>query len=60
MGDEMARYGEYGTPRQRDKFGGINWGAAFSGWLVAVGIGASAAPGVCRRHRPPPGGMAGA
>ena len=36
----MARYGEYGTPRQRDKFGGINWGAAFFGWLVAVGIGA--------------------
>ena len=36
----MASYGEYGTPRQRDKFGGINWGAAFFGWLVAVGIGA--------------------
>ena len=36
----MARYGDYGTPHQRDKFGGINWGAAFFGWLVAVGIGA--------------------
>ena len=36
----MARYDEHGTPSQRDKFGGINWGAAFFGWLVAVGIGA--------------------
>ena len=25
--------------RQRDKFGGFNWGAAFFGWVVAVGIG---------------------
>src|SRR5688572_30016936 len=25
--------------RQRDEFGGINWGAAFFGWLVAVGLG---------------------
>jgi hypothetical protein len=24
---------------QRDEFGGINWGAAFFGWLVAVGMG---------------------
>ena len=24
--------------RQRDEFGGINWGAAFFGWVVAVGI----------------------
>jgi len=24
--------------RQRDEYGGINWGAAFFGWLVAVGI----------------------
>jgi len=23
--------------RQRDEFGGINWGSAFFGWLVAVG-----------------------
>jgi hypothetical protein len=26
--------------RQRDEFGGINWGASFFGWLVAVGIAA--------------------
>jgi hypothetical protein len=26
--------------RQRDEFGGINWGAAFFGWLVAVGCAA--------------------
>jgi hypothetical protein len=26
--------------RQRAEFGGINWGAAFFGWVVAVGIGA--------------------
>ncbi len=25
--------------RQREEFGGINWGAAFFGWLVAVGLG---------------------
>jgi hypothetical protein len=25
--------------RQRDEFGGINWGAAFFGWVVAIGIG---------------------
>ena len=25
--------------RQRQEFGGINWGAAFFGWLVAVGLG---------------------
>ena len=24
--------------RQRDEYGGLNWGAAFFGWLVAVGI----------------------
>jgi amino acid transporter len=24
--------------RQRDEFGGLNWGAAFFGWLVAIGI----------------------
>jgi hypothetical protein len=24
---------------QREEFGGINWGAAFFGWLVAVGVG---------------------
>ena len=26
--------------RQHDEFGGANWGAAFFGWLVAVGLGA--------------------
>ena len=26
--------------RQRDEFGGINWGSSFFGWLVAVGIAA--------------------
>ena len=36
----MARYGKYGTARQREEYGGINWGAAFFGWLVAVGLGA--------------------
>jgi hypothetical protein len=24
--------------RQRDEFGGINWGASFFGWLVAIGV----------------------
>ena len=35
-----GRYGDYGTARQRDEVRGHNWGAAFFGWLVAVGIGA--------------------
>jgi len=26
--------------RQRAEYGGINWGAAFFGWLVAIGLGA--------------------
>jgi hypothetical protein len=26
--------------RQRDEYGGINWGGAFFGWLVAIGLGA--------------------
>jgi hypothetical protein len=26
--------------RQREEFGGVNWGAACFGWLVAVGLGA--------------------
>src|SRR3712207_9014589 len=30
----------YARARQRDEFGGTNWGAAFFGWLVAVGLGA--------------------
>ena len=29
---------ETARSRQRDEFGGINWGASFFGWLVAVGI----------------------
>ncbi len=36
----MSKYGRYGTARQREEYGGFNWGAAFFGWLVAVGIGA--------------------
>ena len=24
--------------RQREEFGGLHWGSAFFGWLVAVGI----------------------
>jgi hypothetical protein len=31
-------HGPVETERQRDEFGGLNWGAAFFGWLVAVGI----------------------
>jgi amino acid transporter len=27
-----------GEERRREKFGGTNWGAAFFGWLVAVGV----------------------
>jgi hypothetical protein len=30
----------YERARQRDEYGGINWGAAFFGWLVAIGLGA--------------------
>src|SRR5918997_4642415 len=26
--------------RQRDEYGGLNWGAAFFGWLVAIGMAA--------------------
>jgi hypothetical protein len=26
--------------RQQEEFGGVNWGAAFFGWLVAIGLGA--------------------
>lgn len=29
-----------GEARQRERFGGINWGAGFFGWLVAIGIAA--------------------
>jgi hypothetical protein len=31
---------ETARARQRDEFGGVNWGASFFGWLVAVGIAA--------------------
>ena len=31
---------ETARARQRDEFGGINWGASFFGWLVAVGVAA--------------------
>ena len=37
--DRPADAGEV-RARQRDEFGGINWGAAFFGWLVAVGMAA--------------------
>ena len=36
--------------RQRDEFGGVNWGAGFFGWLVAVGI-AALLTGAARRGR---------
>lgn len=26
--------------RQQEEYGGVNWGAAFFGWLVAIGLGA--------------------
>src|SRR3954469_9591350 len=28
----------YDDSEARDRFGGINWGAAFFGWLVAIGV----------------------
>jgi hypothetical protein len=28
------------TERQHEEYGGTNWGAAFFGWIVAVGVGA--------------------
>ena len=31
---------ETARARQRDEFGGVNWGASFFGWLVAIGIAA--------------------
>jgi amino acid transporter len=34
------RIAEEADLRRRDEFGGLNWGAAFFGWLVAVGIAA--------------------
>jgi hypothetical protein len=32
--------GEIAREHQHEEFGGLNWGAAFFGWLVAVGLGA--------------------
>src|SRR3954452_14101855 len=37
--DERERLRET-QQRQREEFGGLHWGAAFFGWLVAVGIAA--------------------
>lgn len=31
---------EYAEIRQRERFGGVNWGAGFFGWLVAAGMAA--------------------
>ena len=37
--DETVAPGRDARLRQRDEFGGFNWGAAFFGWLVAIGMG---------------------
>jgi len=42
-GDQDSRHDRKGMiaaarSRQREEFGGFNWGAAFFGWLVAVGM----------------------
>ena len=39
-GDEVSarRRLQESQQRQREEFGGLNWGSAFFGWLVAVGI----------------------
>ncbi len=36
MGD--GRFVRDVRARQREEFGGLNWGAAFFGWLVAIGV----------------------
>ena len=38
--DGRRRTREAAVERQRDEYGGIIWGAAFFGWLVALGFGA--------------------
>jgi hypothetical protein len=38
VGRERPVAREEAMIRQRERFGGLNWGAAFFGWLVAVGI----------------------
>lgn len=35
---DTRRTGGVDVERQHDEFGGFNWGSAFFGWLVAVGI----------------------
>lgn len=35
-----AEHARHAHARQHEEFGGINWGSAFFGWLVAVGLGA--------------------
>ena len=37
-GDGRKRSVQQARERQHEQFGGFNWGAAFFGWLVAVGI----------------------
>jgi MFS family permease len=44
-GTDEGRFGRAGSERlrsaeerQRDEFGGLHWGSAFFGWLVAIGI----------------------
>jgi hypothetical protein len=35
-----ATYPGDAVARQREEFGGLNWGSAFFGWLVAIGVAA--------------------
>ncbi len=37
-GDDDVAHGATPVERQREHYGGLNWGAAFFGWLVAVGM----------------------
>jgi amino acid transporter len=39
VADEDHRQSD-SQPAAREEFGGVNWGAAFFGWLVAIGLGA--------------------
>ena len=39
-GNGTAAAPQDAVARQRDEYGGINWGAAFFGWLVAIGVAA--------------------
>lgn len=36
--DDTAAAGYAAESRQREQFGGVNWGAGFFGWLVAVAV----------------------